>query len=81
MRSGPGLQTFSLVGSSTPTRRATRRERANAALIRHRQKAMPKPIQGASYEIWTKWITWQLEWENAIYRYRDGNNGKDDDND
>jgi hypothetical protein len=75
-----GVPVFSLVHGKVP-RRATRRERGNAALIRHRQKEIPPTIQRASYEVWAKYIAWQLEWENAIYRYRDGNNGKDNDDD
>lgn len=84
MASRYGAEVFSLVGSGTPPqgRRATPRLRANAALIRHRQKLIPKAIQGARLEVWMKWQAWQLEWENAILRYRDGNNdGKDNDDD
>lgn len=81
MRTRRGLETFDLVGNGKVTRRATRRERANAALIRHRQRPIPRNIQGAVYEVWCQYIAWRLEWENAIYRYRDGNNnGKDNDN-
>lgn len=72
---GNGLRVFSLVGDGQG-RRATRRDRANAALTRHRQKPTPAVIEGASYDVWAKWLAWQLEWENAIYRYRDGNTSK-----
>jgi hypothetical protein len=60
----------------------------NAARARKRG-ADPSPAEanpaddtaGKPTKIWAKYVAWQLEWENAIYRYRDGNNGKDNDDD
>lgn len=84
MRSRNGLETFSLVGDGNARavgRGATRRQQANAALIRHRQKAIPANIERASYRIWSQYIAWRLEWENQILRYRDGNSDeRTDDN-
>lgn len=75
---------FSLVGDGLAPigGRATRRERANAALIRHRQRPIPANIQRGTFKVWEAYVAWRLEWENAIYNYRDGNigaKGQDDD--
>lgn len=80
-----GSEIFSLVGDGNARavgRGATRRQVANAALIRHRQKPHPRNVLSASTEVWLKYLAWRLEWENSILRYRDGNNdGKDNDDD
>lgn len=71
-----GLPTFSLVGDGKVPRRATRRERGNAALIRHRQREQ-RELSSGTHEVWLGLMKWRIAWENEILRYRDGNNGED----
>lgn len=74
-----GPQVFSLTGNGAHRGDGmTRRQRANAALIRHRQKRMPECVAKGEFKVWEQYTIWQLEWENAILRYRDGNNNGED---
>lgn len=86
-RTRNGFTVFSLVGDGlwSNTGRATRRERANAALIRHRQRRYPN-MDTCTTAVWEGIVAWRLAWENEIYSYRDGNandseleKGQDDD--
>lgn len=85
MRYNSGLKVFDLTGngarpmcsqtdesSGGKAGCATRRERANAALIRHRQRHDPI-FNKATLEVWEKLLAWKLGWEHSILRYRDGN--------
>lgn len=76
-----GFEVFSLVGNGNVPRRATRRERANAALIRHRQRRYPNMDTCHNQQVWADILGWRLSWENEIYSYRDGNRRKDNDDD
>jgi hypothetical protein len=78
LNSKHGGQVFDLTGPGTPRPAATRRQQADAALIRHRQKVIPPNVTGGNLNVWMRYLAWQLERENAILRYRDGNDQQEE---
>jgi hypothetical protein len=62
----------------TEARRDAATAGGNAALIRHRQKVIPPNVTGGNLNVWMRYLAWQLERENAILRYRDGNDQQEE---